>query len=109
MIKVNLLRDVGGGGAAASSSGEGSAGITMDMGTAQGAEGGAGYNDLIVKLILLGLCFLLTFLYRNYQIGQKEAEMLALQNNLNQLTEKLKEYEPGLKDIEKFQEEKRKL
>lgn len=105
MIRINLLKDVGGGVSTYGSAGPDSA--TAVTQSAEKVEGGD--FQLLLKLGVLLVPGLFIYFYNSYTdfIGQR------LNNSLNQeitaVQEKMKTYEPGLKDIEKFQEEKRKL
>jgi Tfp pilus assembly protein PilN len=106
MIKVNLLRDIGGGAAGAVNPG----GISMETVAQAGDESGGGTDfDVAVKLIILILPFALLYGWRSYTEGQLKAQNNQLQARLSEINTKLASYEPALKDIEKFQEEKRKL
>lgn len=110
MIRVNLLRDVAGGGGGAAAGTMATSGVALDQTGTMSTEESAGSNfDIILKIIAVIIPIALTVSYRNYQIGIKKAQEDSLQTQLTSLENKLKSYEPGLKDIEKFQEEKRKL
>src|SRR5437899_687592 len=104
MIRVNMLRDASGGGGRAAQSG-----VSIDNTSAAPRESAGGQADLALKVIFLVVPLALTWAYRSYQIGVRSEEKQKLEAHVNELTEKLRSFEPGIKDIEKFQEEKRKL
>jgi len=105
MIRVNLLRDATGGGAV----GHAASGIALEQTSTTLREEKGAEVDIIIKLALVLLPVALTVAYRNYQIGERKSLQVQLQTQTDELNQKLRTYEPGLKDIEKFQEEKRKL
>lgn len=111
MIRVNMLRDAIGSSSGAGGGGGGAApsGVGIDEASEAPREKAGGNFDIIVKMFFLLVPFVLCYLYRDYQIGLKKAQQDALQADLTELQAKLKSYDPGLKDIEKFQEEKQKL
>ena len=100
MIKVNLLRDVGGGGTRAAGTFAAGTGVASTEVTSMASgEGTAGNIDLALKIIYLVIPMVLIYGYRTYQISEKEAQQQRLSAQLQTLTETLHSYEPGLKDI----------
>ena len=113
MIRINLLRDVGGGGVGGGGGvSAGTIGPTIvgtEMTAMGGMESSAGNMDLAIKILYAIVPLILIYAYRSFEATEKQNQLATLNATKNDLNAKLQSYEPGLKDIEQFEEEKNKL
>jgi Tfp pilus assembly protein PilN len=108
MIRINLLNDISGGGASVSGGAQ-----AATEGTAPTDFGGFGEQtspiDLGIKAALVILPLVFAYGYRQYLSTKAGFEHARLQQQQRETEQKLRGYDAALKDIEKFEEEKRKL
>jgi type IV pilus assembly protein PilN len=109
MIRINLLNDIGApvAGTTGSKGGAGTASDIMRPTSPSGEDIGA--LDVVIKLVVLLTPLILAFAYRAYEYSVVNAEHSELRTKVDGLNGKMKALEPVLKEIEKFQEEKKKL
>jgi Tfp pilus assembly protein PilN len=100
MIKVNLLRDI--------STPEG-ASLSESNYLPSESTGDVNNFDVGVKLTLIIVPLLLTFGYRQFLISRAESEHTRLTREHAEAETKLRGYEGALRDIERFEEEKKRL
>ncbi|MCC6277467.1 MAG: PilN domain-containing protein [Oligoflexia bacterium] len=100
MIKINLLRDI---------SGSGRAQTLIGGLTSVGDSIDSSKKEVLSKIIAFVIPFI-GWLGGNYYLGtQAKEEMRVLRAESAEVEKKLKELEPVVKELERFQEEKRKL
>jgi type IV pilus assembly protein PilN len=109
MIRVNLLNDISSGGGGVSSEGGGLRGFLKRLSEGSDTSSASGNIDVVWKVVLLILPVIIIFGYRQIAISRAEAEKTRLTTEAAQLDTKLRSYDISLKDIEKFEEEKKKL
>jgi len=122
MIKVNLLNDIsvaGHSGSTMVSSATQVDGGLMDTQLLQGAglggaTGGFRFPDasrlgIGIKVLLIVVPLILTYSYRQFLINRAEAKKTSLTQEKEAGDAKLRAFDASLRDIEKFEEQKRKL
>jgi hypothetical protein len=108
MIRINLLKDVGGGGTVVG----GTRSQTIVAGLTSIADFGSsdsGARSVLIKIILLILPIGGWYGMDFYLTAQAQEKMVVVKNQVAEMDKKLKEIEPVVKELERFQEEKRKL
>src|SRR2546421_8434 len=98
MIKINLLLDSGGTGAAVAEAGSAGLSNTDEE-----------KRELRIKIALIFAPIIIYYIYTFYTNTATKGEVKRLQAQVAEAQTKLKTLDPDVKDIEKFQEEKRKL
>lgn len=104
MIKVNLLRDI---------SQMGQPKKRFSFGSSDSSPAAVGTQDETKEFVTRAIVFILpiifTFGYQKYRKMISEEDFKNLQNEQQALQAKIKALEPAIREVEKFQEEKRKL
>lgn len=122
MIRVNLLNDIsvaGHSGATVGSATQVDGGL-MDTELLQSGGSGAraaanfGFSEssrlgVGIKVLFIVVPLLLTYSYRQFLINRAEAKKASLTAEKSAADAKLRSFDASLRDIEKFEEEKRKL
>ncbi|MBK9293200.1 MAG: PilN domain-containing protein [Oligoflexia bacterium] len=102
MIKVNLLRDI-------SEIAAPKKRFTFGSSPSASAEVSASEGGLAIRLVLFILPIVFAFGYQKYQKMLSDADLRNLQSEHEALQAKLKSLDPVISEVERFQEEKRKL
>ncbi len=97
MIRINLLKDIGGS--------AGAVGV-VDMGD---EEAGASNRDAYKKLVILCFPVLFAYGFEFYLDNEKQTEISFLQKKLNSMKTEVKNLQPQIKAVNRFKEEKQKL
>ncbi|MDZ4677829.1 MAG: PilN domain-containing protein [Oligoflexia bacterium] len=104
MIRVNLLKDSRDRGTSTVLGGG------TFLGGSDSVEGGESARpDLLIKIVMFIVPVIFLYGYQQYTAGIAEAQMEVLKQQSDQIDTQLKALDPVVKELERFEEEKRKL